>query len=100
MNKSNMFKKVYAVVGIGFVLLIKKSVVTFKIKRQYKNLGKLDCAIAKLKCILFNPYRISNGFGSIVGMQNNNATCISRENLEKCHEIIRQKRENDIKKIG
>jgi hypothetical protein len=91
-----MLKKVYAVVGIGLTLFARKCILSLKIKRQYKNLGKLDCAIAKLNGMLFNPYRISNGFGSIVGMQNNNATCISRENLEKCHEIIRQKRENKI----
>ena len=97
MKKTNILKKVYAVLGISLVLLAKKSVLAFKIKRQYKNLGKLDNALAKFHGILFNPYRISNGLRPTFGIQSNKPTGISRENLDKCHEIISQKRQNESK---
>lgn len=97
MKKTNIFKKMYALVGIGFVLLAKKCILTFKIKRQYKNLGKLDNALAKFHGMLFNPYRISNGLRPTFGIQKSNATSISRDNLERCHEIISQKRQNESK---
>ncbi|MBE6814223.1 MAG: hypothetical protein E7522_02115 [Ruminococcaceae bacterium] len=97
MKKTNIFKKIYALAGVSFVLLAKKCVLTFKIKSQYKNLGKLDNAIAKYHGMLFNPYRISNGLRPTFGIQKSNATSISRENLERCHEIISQKRQNESK---
>ena len=97
MKKTNIFKKIYAIVGIGLILFAKKCVLTLKIKRQYKNLGKFDNALAKFNGMLFNPYRISNGLRLNFGMQNNNATSISRENLERCHEIISRKRQNESK---
>lgn len=97
MKKTNIFKKIYAIVGIGLTLFAKKCVLTFKIKRQYKNLGKLDNALAKFHGMLFNPYRISNGLRPTFGMQKCNTTTISRENLERCHEIISQKRQNESK---
>ncbi len=97
MKKTNIFKKIYAFVGVGFVLLAKKCVLFFKIKRQYKNIGKLDNTLAKSHSMLFNPYRISNGLRHTFDMQKTNATSISRENLERCHEIISQKRQNESK---
>ena len=97
MKKTNIFKKIYAIVGIGLTLFAKKCVLTFKIKRQYKNLGKLDNALAKFHGMLFNPYRISNGLRPTFGIQSNKPTGISRENLDKCHEIISQKRQNESK---
>lgn len=97
MKKTNIFKKMYAVLGISLVLLAKKCVLTLKIKRRYKNLGKLDNALAKFNGMLFNPYRISNGLRPTFGMPKNNTTSISRENLERCHEIISQKRQNESK---
>lgn len=97
MKKTNIFKKMYALVSVGFVLLAKKCILTFKIKRQYKNLGKLDNALAKFHGMLFNPYRISNGLRPTFGIQKSNAATISRENLERCHEIISQKRQNESK---
>lgn len=97
MKKTNIFKKMYALVSVGFVLLAKKCILTFKIKRQYKNLGKLDNALAKFHGMLFNPYRISNGLRPTFGIQKSNSTSISRDNLERCHEIISQKRQNESK---
>lgn len=97
MKKTNIFKKIYAIVGIGLTLFAKKCVLTLKIKRQYKNLGKFDNALAKFNGMLFNPYRISNGLRPTFGIQNNNATSISRENLERCHEIISKIRQNESK---
>jgi uncharacterized protein (UPF0332 family) len=87
----------YAIAGISFVLFARKCILFFKIKRLYKQLGKLDNNLFNFYSLLFNPYRTPNNPSITLGTQRNTAASISHENLEKFHEIISQKRQNESK---
>lgn len=91
-NLKNILKPFYAIfifLAIGFISLVKKGILVFKIKPQYKNIEKLSCIIQKLYSLVFNPYRISNGIRPSFGNNFN----VSFSDIERCHEIIHQRRQ-------
>lgn len=75
--------------GIGCIALAQKGVKLFKLKVLYKHLVNLEETKKKLYSLVFSPYRISNGMRPKCLPK----TTMSLAELERCHELIQQKRQ-------
>ena len=81
---------VYVFAGVGCIAVLKHTIMFFKIKSQYKAIVKLNAAKRKLYSLVFNPYRISNGFRPAC-MQ---VQPLTLSELERCHQIIQQEKQH------
>ena len=91
-NLKRVFKPVRVVVALLAVVcltIVKKGLVMFKIKSQYKNIAKINSLIQRFYSVIFNPYRISNGIRPQIW---NSCIQTSPCDIEKCHEYFLQRR--------
>ena len=78
--------------GIAGLTLVKKGILTFKLKSQYKNIRAINQQIQRLYRVIFNPYRISNGL----------RPCLQGEyrytaaDLERCHQLFVDRRQAEL----
>lgn len=87
-----LFKPILAIVifvVVGVLLTFKKSICFFHIKAFYKNIAKLDNTVLKLYSVVFNPYRICNGFRPNTAMVRKP----SPSDIEVCHQIVQSKKQ-------
>lgn len=82
------FVVAFAMIGIGVLSVVKKTIVKLKIKPQYKNIAKLDAAKKRLYRLVFNPYRITNGIRPSWLSTGDDPIA----NINKCHEMISKAR--------
>ena len=75
--------------GIAGLTLVKKCIVAFKLKSQYKYIHAINQQIQKLYRVIFNPYRISNGMRPCVQSEYK----YSAADLERCHQLFVNRRQ-------
>lgn len=83
------FLALFVFPAVGVLVIVKKVVVALPLKNQHQKLDKLNHAKRKLYALVFNPYRICNGIRpNLLALHNT-----SGASIERCHEIIRAKRQ-------
>lgn len=84
-----LFSVAGACFGVAGLTLVKKSILVFKLKSQYKNLRAINQQIQKLYRVIFNPYRISNGLRPCLQGEYR----YSAADLERCHQLFVNRRQ-------
>ncbi len=75
--------------GVAGLTLVKKCILAFKLKSQYKNIFAINQQIQKLYRVIYNPYRISNCMRPCLQGEHT----YSAADLERCHQLFMNRRE-------